>query len=469
VPYWFGCYESAGNFPPAGELGRQAVSTPRNGISSSALPAAILFATLGLALRSQCQAQGVPPAPRVPQQEALRVLLDCAGIPCDYDFLRTEINFVSQVRERQDAQVYVLITGQETAARGTGFTVYFIGQKEFHAAADTLHYTSEPAESQDQVRQRLAQLLKRGLVRYANHTPLAEGIRISYDTSDAPPPGQTAARQDRWNNWTFSTTLNGSVNSEKSFTTLGLNASLLGNRTTEAWKINTLLRAGYSEARIQVSEDQTIVSVSRDFALNGLVVKSLGGHWSAGARTTLTSSTFLNQSLALRLAPAVEYNFFPYAESTRRQFTVQYSVGTTSFDYAEKTIYGKTSETLLDQKLIATLSVTQPWGSISASLEGSNYLSDFSKRRGTMVSNIDLKLFGGFSLVLLGGAELVRDQIFLPSRGASAAEILLQEQQLATSFRYWSSVGISYTFGSPFAGVVNPRFEGTSGGQAIVR
>jgi hypothetical protein len=435
---------------------------------TSALLTTFLLAAVGLTLGWEVQAQTQPHAAKG-QQEALRVHLECSGFACDYDFLRTEITFVSHVRDRRDAEVYVLITNQETAAGGKEFTAHFIGQKEFRAKDDTLHHTSDPAESPDQLRQQLAQLLKRGLVRYVNHTPLAEGIRISYDTSGMSPPRQTAVKHDRWNQWTFSTTLNGSVNGEKSFSTIGLNASALANRTTEAWKINTLVRVGYSEARIEVSPDQTVVSISRDFALNGLVVKSLSGHWSAGARATLTSSTFLNQSLALRLAPAIEYNFFPYAESTRRQFTIQYSVGTTTFDYAEETIYGKTSETLLDQKLLANLRVNQPWGSISVSLEGSNYLDDFSKRRGTMVSNIDLNLFGGFSIVLLGGLELVRDQIFLPSQGASTEEILLQEQQLATSFRYWSSLGLSYTFGSPFASVVNPRFEGTSGGQSIVR
>jgi hypothetical protein len=433
------------------------------------LPATILLAALGLALRSEGQAQGVPPVPKVRQEEALRVLLDCADFSCDQDFLRTEVNFVSHVRDRQDAQVYVLITRQETVAGGTEFTVNFIGQKEFRGAADTLSYASGPAESEDQVRQGLAQLVKRGLVRYANHTPLAQGIRISYDTSEVSPAHQMAARHDPWNGWSFSTTLDWSVNGEKSFTGIGLNASLSANRTTEAWKTNALLRAGYDEARIEVSEDETVVSVSRDFALNGLMVKSLGGHWSAGVRGTLTSSTFLNQSLTLRVAPAVEYNVFPYSESTRRQLTLQYSVGTTAFDYAEETIYRKTSETLLDQKLLATLTVKQPWGSISASLEGSHYLHDFSKRRGTVVTDADLNLFGGFSLVLLGGLESVKDQIFLPRGGASPEEILLREQQLATSFRYWSTVGISYTFGSPLADVVNPRFEGTSGGQDIIR
>src|SRR5687768_17290937 len=158
------------------------------------LPATILLAALGLALRSEGQAQGVPPVPKVRQEEALRVLLDCADFSCDQDFLRTEVNFVSHVRDRQNAQDYVLITRQETVAGGAEFTVNFIGQKEFRGAADTLSYASGPAESEDQVRQGLAQLVKRGLVRYANHTPLAQGIRISYDTSEVSPAHQMAAR-----------------------------------------------------------------------------------------------------------------------------------------------------------------------------------------------------------------------------------------------------------------------------------
>ena len=431
----------------------------------------VLLAALGLTLGSPAQAQGPPPAPAerdVRQEEALRVFLDCARFSCDYDFFRTEISFVNHVRDRQDAQVLALITRQETGGGGTAFTVNLIGQKNFRGIDDSLHYTASPAESQDEIRRSLAELLKRGLVRYVNHTPLAQGIRVSYI---APPTVQAApaAAHDPWNDWTFSTTLNGSLNGEKSFSLISINTSLSANRTTEAWKINTSLQVGYSEDRIKASGIPTITAVSRDYGLNGLVVKSVGRHWSAGARGTLTSSTFLNQSLALRLAPAVEYNVFPYSQSTRRQLTLQYSVGATAFNYAEETVFGKTSETLLDQKILASLGFTQPWGSVAVSLEGSHYLQDFHKRRGTMISNIDLHLFGGFSLLLSGSAELVRDQLYLSRQGISEEEILLRQRQLATSFRYWSSIGFGYTFGSPFANVVNPRFGASSGGMAIVR
>ena len=72
-------------------------------------------------------------------------------------------------------------------------------------------------------------------------------------------------------------------------------------------------------------------------------------------------------------------------------------------------------------------------------------------------------------MITLGGVEFVRDQLFLPRRGASTDEILLQERQLATSFRYWMSLALSYSFGSRFANIVNPRFRGSSAGTNIVQ
>jgi hypothetical protein len=169
------------------------------------------------------------------------------------------------------------------------------------------------------------------------------------------------------------------------------------------------------------------------------------------------------------VAPAVEYNIFPYSQSTRRQFTLQYSIGTTAFNYTQPTIFGKTAETLMDQKLLASIAVTQPWGSIATSAEASYYLQDMSKWHGILASNINLHVVGGLSLLLLGGLELVHDQLYLPAQDASVEDVLLRQRELATSYHYWSSIGFTYTFGSPFANVVNPRFAGSSGGVPIVK
>ena len=52
----------------------------------------------------------------------------------------------------------------------------------------------------------------------------------------------------------------------------------------------------------------------------------------------------------------------------------------------------------------------------------------------------------------------MRDQLSLPRSSATDQEILLQRRELATEYQYSLSVGVSYTFGSIYNNVVNPRF-----------
>jgi hypothetical protein len=434
-------------------------------VTNVTLPMLVLVVALAAASHSSVLAQEPPPSEWVVQKEPLRVFLDCPDFACDQDFFRTEISFVTHVRDRQDAQVHALLTTRETSAGGTEFTVKFIGLGDFSGSDDQLRHISNPAESQDKIRQALAKLLKRGLIRYVNRTALGEGIEIAY----IPVKGQTSAAlaRDPWNYWTFFTTVNGFFDGEEGFSSTSINVSLSANRTTENWKINTSIQTRYSESRFDIGEVRS-TQVRREYALNGLIVKSLGPHWSAGVRATGTSSTFLNQALTLRVAPAFEYSFFPYSEATRWQFTFQYSTGVTAFDYEEETIFGRTAETLLDQRVLGTLRLLQPWGSVTASVEASHYLHDFDKHRGILFSNIDLHLGKGFSLILFGNMQLVQDQTYLSRRGISEEEILLRQRQLATSFAYSGSIGLTYTFGSSSAPVVNPRFVGSSGGTSII-
>jgi len=51
----------------------------------------------------------------------------------------------------------------------------------------------------------------------------------------------------------------------------------------------------------------------------------------------------------------------------------------------------------------------------------------------------------------------------LPKGGASLEEVLLRRKMLETSYTYYFSIGLSYTFGSIYSNVVNPRFGGSRG------
>jgi hypothetical protein len=62
------------------------------------------------------------------------------------------------------------------------------------------------------------------------------------------------------------------------------------------------------------------------------------------------------------------------------------------------------------------------------------------------------------SLSISGGFEAIHDQLSLRKGDRTLDEILLNRSELATNFEYRASIGFSYTFGSVYSNVVNPRF-----------
>lgn len=70
-----------------------------------------------------------------------------------------------------------------------------------------------------------------------------------------------------------------------------------------------------------------------------------------------------------------------------------------------------------------------------------------------------MRLFKGFSFNVFGDYSRIRDQINLRKGGASLDEVLLRQRQLATGYRYYIGFGVSYSFGSIYNNVVNPRLR----------
>jgi len=433
-------------------------------------PVAIQLAVVPSSSKGQQPTPQPTPQPAasdsLPPSQRLRVFLDCNF--CDFDFMRTEINFVDYVRNRQDAEVHILVTNQPTGGGGTEFTLHFIGQKELSHVADTLRYVSPTSASQDDLRRGLARIIRLGLVRYYTHLGQAARFDVTYT---APPGGDSASKaaaRDRWNLWVFRMNANGYGNGEKSSNFVSLNGSVSANRTTEMWKTSLTSYGNYNQSRFILSDGSKFNSYSHGYGFTDLIVKSLGPRWSAGQRASWTSSTYLNQSRAIRFAPAVEYNFFPYSQSTRRVLTLQYSPGINFFRYQDTTIFDKITEVRGDQTLTASIDVKQTWGSISSSLEGAAYLDDFTKKHLVFFNALDLRLFKGFSFFSFGQISLLRDQLYLPRGNLSDQERLLRRRQLETSYNYFVQLGFSYSFGSIFNNIVNPRFGGTSGGFTII-
>jgi hypothetical protein len=396
----------------------------------------------------------------------LRVYLDCDQ--CDFDYLRTEVTFVDYVRNRQDAIVHILVTSQETGGGGTEYTLTFIGHRQFASMSDTLRYVAPPAVSPDERRRGLARVIKIGLLRYAARTGELSRLDVTYKADSTAAGGTSTRKNDPWNFWVFRTTANGFGSGEKADNFVSLNGSVNANRVTELWKTNLTFFGNYGQSRFELGDGTNFNTYSHSYGLSELIVKSIGARWSAGQQASWTSSTFLNQKRAVRLAPAIEFDFFPYSESTRRMWTLRYAPGINWFSYQDTTIFNRISEVRANQTLTTSLDLKQPWGSISSSIEGAMYMHDTNKRHLVFFNSLDLRLFKGFSLFFFGQASLIHDQLYLPRGDLSDADRLLRLRQLETSYSYFMNFGISYSFGSIFNNVVNPRFGGSSGGITII-
>ena len=425
--------------------------------------AAVLVLALILGLgpaRRPAAAQTAPQNIEDLKKTALKVFLDCDS--CDIDYIKTEITFVNYVRDRLEAQVHILITTQSTGGGGVEYTLTFIGQNEDKGLTDVQKYFSIKTDTEDDVRRGLVRTLKLGLMSFVAHTPIASRIAVDYSR----PEETGAAGRDRWNSWVFSLSGNGYFSGEQSYLSRMVEASFSANRVTPGSKLKLGLSIDSSKQRFE-TEAGTITGTSSSRVLSGLFVKSLGEHWSAGAYVQVESSLYSNIDLSASLAPAVEYNFFPYSQSTRRQLRALYKVAVIPVKYREETVYGKLRETLFQESLSLSFDLREKLGTVSLSVEASNYLHDFAKYRVDTFSIVNLRLYKGFSVYVIGGYSWIHDQLSLLGREPTYEEQLLRLRALPMHSNYFAAVGFQFQFGSIFTNVINPRFGSTGGGMSI--
>lgn len=399
------------------------------------------------------------PAQEKRDAQPVRVYIDCGY--CDEDYIRTELTWVNYVRDRLLADVHVLVTTQSTGSGGREYTFSFIGQNAAAGMNDTLRANTKESDSEETIRNVILHTLKLGLLRYAARTPVAEHLAISFNK----PEGETVTAVDSWDNWVFRTSINGNINGEKSSTSMWLSGGFSAGRITHDWKINASIDLNYNQNDFTFDEQtptgtvsRTVTSLSRGQYLSSLIARSIDDHWSVGAYASLSTSTYSNTRLSVRFTPALEYNIFPYSQSTRKELRIIYEISYNPVRYFEETIYDHTSETLFSHNLSSTLKLREPWGSVSTTLEGMHYLHDIKKRRLRLSVDLSLNLVEGLSFNVSGSVSKINDQLFLAKKGATPEEVLLRQTQLATSYYYWSYFGLSYTFGAIYNNIVNPRF-----------
>lgn len=382
--------------------------------------------------------------------DALNVFINCPD--CDMDYIRKEITFINYVRDQKDAQLYILETGMNTGSGGEMFSLYFIGQKEFLGKNDTLTFTSAPDETNDEVRIRGKNILKLGLMQYVARTPQAKDITISFESSTA--QDKVA---DPWKSWVFKISGSGYLTGEEARKDTYIYSYFNVSKITEKMKFELNGAYNFYETDYKIA-DSTIKSIFNSKSFSGLYVKSLGEHWSLGGSIHIDASTYSNKKLRYGIFPAIEYNLFKYSESNRRQLRFLYETGAGHIDYIDTTLYGKIKENLPEHALSVAYEVEEKWGSVSASVYGSQYLHDLSKNNLSLYTSLEIRIFKGLTLTIYGNVSLIHDQLNLPKTGVTEQEILTRQKELASQYYYYGSIGLTYTFGSIYNNVVNPRF-----------
>lgn len=383
--------------------------------------------------------------------EAVRVFLDCEL--CDFTYLRQEIPYVNYVRDARQSQVHVFVTSQSTASGGREILLSFIGREDFTYVNVSLTYTSVQGETQHERRRGLAGVIKTGLVPFLA-IPLADSPAVQVETIE---PRPLMPISDSWNNWVFEIYGGGNYGAEATTSELSLRYGISAHRVTEAWKIRFRPYGNTQRDRFQDSTGAMLTSTAHRNGLNVLLVKSLSDHWSTGVAASLLSTTYDNKSLSAGVSPAVEYSVYPYREAGRREVTFAYRIGAERVQYYEETIFGRTQETLPRQSLEFNVRLRRPWGSFDAEVDGSHLLRDVSVNRVDVSGRLAWRVLRGLSLTVSSRAALIHDQLFLPRGAASVEEVLLRRRTFATSYRFSGAIGFSYTFGSIYNNVVNPR------------
>jgi hypothetical protein len=399
----------------------------------------------------------------------LTVFLDCLA-SCDFDLVRQEITYVDWVRDRTVADVHLLVTSQGAGGGGSEYTLAFLGQRSAAGRGDTIRFTTNPTTTSDEQRRMLAHHVAAGLVPFLVRGGNARLLRIAAagandDADDERPSG--GAVRDPWRAWVFELGVDGGLEGEALYESTQVDGRVEANRVTEIWKFNFEFEYEYQDDRVtdqelddagNVTSSETFRNLQRNWDGDALLVRSVGSHLAAGFNASLSSNTFRNIRRALQLGPAIEYNLFPYREATRRELTFQYGVGVEINRYVDTTIFDRVRETLPVHYLQANYESRQTWGSAELRAEHRNYLSDGSKRNTEVGGFLTMRVFKGFSVNTHAEYSWIRDQITLRKGEGDQVDVLLRRRELLTGYQYSVGLGLSYTFGSIFNNVVNPRF-----------
>ncbi len=208
---------------------------------------------------------------------------------------------------------------------------------------------------------------------------------------------------------------------------------------------------------------QKIISDQEYFSLNIYQIWGINQHWSYGVFGNFNRSKYRNYERSISTYGGLEYNFFPYKESASKSLVLTAKLGSVFNTYFEKTVYNKTEEQLWHGKLLLNGNIVKKWGSIYAGVDYQSYLHNLNLYAVGFNLGTNLRITKGLDFNTNAYYGIQHDQINIAAGNLSLEETLLAQKQLQSGYNYYFSIGLSYSFGSIYNSIVNPRFDNDNG------
>ncbi|MDG5768091.1 hypothetical protein QA596_11520 [Balneolales bacterium ANBcel1] len=382
--------------------------------------------------------------------------LDCQQ--CDYNYIREHIRFVNYVRDRQQADIHVFITTTPTGDGGRQYEFSFIGRGTYSDIRFDFTRLTGRDMTDSQIREHVKQAIEMGLAPFMIQTPIGDRFDLQFHGVDEDLFPDIAV-DDPWNHWVFEIYAGRfQLQLESQQKNFDSRWGVWADRVTDDWKFRIRPYFNYHYEEIDREDEEKAVSHRHRHGLDTYAIKSITDHWSIGLFGDYLTRKDRNTKHRIRITPGIEYSIFPYDEATRRSITLRYLAGYTYIDYYEPTIFDKTEQQLLNQRVEIRSQYTQPWGNINLGVIGSHYFHDFDFRRLDTYLRLSIRLTEGLSLSFQTDYNIVQDQLTLRAGEQNLEDILLAQQEMATDYYLRGLIAISYTFGSDFANIVNTRF-----------
>ena len=381
------------------------------------------------------------------QNNKLKAYLDCR---CDQNYLKQQTSFLDHVRDQNlaDIEIFILDVRNPTGTRS--FEIKIDGNNEYQEISSSVLVSGYANDTSSTLRDKLLNKLKLALVPFLDKANYNLNVDVDSNFDDL------TVNDDKWKNWVFE--LSGSYNDDKEETrkTNRYELEFEVDKLTPDWRIGMEIKRNESKGKY-FSNDDVYTSSRKTTSFSGRVVKSVSDHFSAGVFLGAYQNTYENIDLNRYIAPAIEYSFYPYRDVLSKEITLAYRIGVGKRNYIEKTIYGYEKQKLSSQTLSLNIRFRQKWGNISSYLNATQFLNDGTKKRFSLRSDLDLRVFEGLAVRFSGNINLIREQYSLAAVSNSIEELLLQQRQIATDYKTNFSVGLSYTFGSIYNSVINTR------------